>query len=373
MPIYMDRHIVPGITLKDATEAHNLDVAIQDEFDCKAITFWLDEERGCAFCLIEAPNEQAVRELHNQAHGLIPHEIIEVEENLVMAFLGRINEPESEKRVSAELDNIFYDPAYRAIMVTNLKEAAIIQSKYGKEQGQKLFNLHNKIIEHAIDRHDGREVRHTGDNFMVSFASVSKSVSCAVEIQNELEKHNRRSGEEICIAIGLSGGDPVTCENDLFGEAVRLAKRLCYLSSERGCILISSEVMDRYGSNRLRKLAEEKPVEFLSTAEEDFFNRLMDLIEKKWDRPTFTLENMCRQMGLSRSQLYRNITSLTGQSFVDFIKDFRLNQALKLIERDRDNITQAAYGSGFNNPSYFTKCFKERFGMLPSEFAKTVR
>lgn len=373
MPIYMDRHIVPGITLKDATEAHNLDVAIQDEYDCKAITFWLDEERGCAFCLIEAPNEQAVRKLHNEAHGLIPHEIIEVEENLVMAFLGRINEPESENRVSTESDNIFYDPAYRAIMVTNLKEAALIPFKYGRKHGQELFSLYNRIIDQAINRHDGREVRHTGDGFMASFASVNKSVNCAIDIQNELEKHNRRSGEEICIAIGLSSGDPVTDEADLFGEAVRLAKRLCYLSTGRAQILVSSEVMDRYGRNRLRKLGDENRVAFLNAAEEEFLNSLMDLIERIWDRPEFTLKNICKEIGLSRSQLYRNITSLSGQSFVDFIREYRLRQALKLIEKDRDNITQAAYGSGFNNPSYFTKCFKEQFGMLPSEFAKIVR
>jgi len=47
MPIYMDRHFVRGITIANATQAHNLDVAIQDNFDCKAIMFWLDKDRGC--------------------------------------------------------------------------------------------------------------------------------------------------------------------------------------------------------------------------------------------------------------------------------------------------------------------------------------
>ena len=372
MPIYMDRHIVPGITLKDAAEAHNLDVAIQDEYDCKAITFWLDEERGCAFCLIEAPDEQAVRELHNEAHGLIPHEIIEVEENLVMAFLGRISDPESETELSKGSTSTFYDPAYRAIMVTHLKEAALIPSRYGREKGQELFSFHGNMIASAINRHNGREVRHTGDGFMVSFASVSESVNCAVEIQNEFKKHNSGSAEKMHVAIGLSSGDPVTGKGDLFGEAIQLAKRLCYLSTERAEILVSSEVMEKFGSHRLQLLSETNPVAFLSAAEEQFLNSLMDVIEKVWDQPEFTLENMCRQIGLSRSQLYRNITSLTGQSFVDFIREFRLKRALKLIEKNRDNITQAAFGSGFNNPSYFSKCFKGQFGMLPSEFVKTL-
>lgn len=373
MPIFMDRHIVPGITLKDATEAHNLDVAIQDDFDCKAITFWLDEDRGCAFCLIEAPNEQAVRELHNEAHGLIPHEIIEVDESLVMAFLGRINEPELDLGNIPDGNTVFYDPAYRAILVTQLAEAALIPSKFGKREGRELFNAYGKIIENAFKTFQGREVHHSGDGYMASFASVSDAVNCASNIQNKFSSLNSHSKSKLHAAIGISGGDPVTGKNALFGEAIELARRLCYLSADRGEILVSSEVTERFGTNRLRILAESTTVETLSTAEEHFLNRLMDVVEEVWQRPGYTLEDICKEVGISRSQLYRNITSLTGQSFVDFVKEFRLKRALDLIERDMDSITQIAYSTGFNNPSYFSKCFKERYGMLPSEFAKTVR
>jgi len=372
MPIYMDRHIVPGITLADATEAHKLDVAIQDEYNCKAITFWLDEERGCAFCLIEAPNEQAVRDLHNSAHGLIPHEIIEVEKNLVMAFLGRINDPESDPELSNGSRTSFYDPAYRAIMVTRLHDAALIPSKYGKNNGEDLFSIYKRIIEGAIRCHNGREVHHAGDDFLISFASVCEALKCAVEIQNECDIHNSRSPKKIYNTIGLSSGDPVTDKGDLFGEAVQMAKRLCYFSAGRAEILVSSEVMEKNGGHKLRMLSEGKRVRFLSSAEEDFLNSLMDVIEMIWDQPDFKLANVCRQIGLSRSQLYRNITSLTGKSFVDFTREFRLKQALKLIEKDRNNITRAAFSCGFNSPSYFSKCFKEQFGILPSEFIKTL-
>lgn len=369
----MDRHIVPGITLKDATEAHNLDVAIQDDFDCKAITFWLDEDRGCAFCLIEAPDEQAVKELHNEAHGLIPHEIIEVDESLVMAFLGRINEPEPEPGNVTDGNTVFYDPAYRAILVTRLAEAALIPSKFGKSRGRDLFSAYGKIIENTFKTFNGREVHHSGDGYMASFASVSDAVNCASDIQDQFFSLNFHSESKLHVAIGISGGDPVNGKNALFGEAIELAQRLCYLSAGRGEIMISSEVTERFGANRLRNLAESATVGTLSTAEEQFLNRLMDVVEEVWQHPGYTLEDICKKVGISRSQLYRNITSLTGQSFIDFVKEFRLKRALELIERDKDNITQVAYGTGFNNPSYFAKCFKERYGMLPSEFARTVQ
>ena len=50
MPIFMDRHDIPGATAKDVAEAHKQDLAIQDDFNCRALTYWFDEEKGMAFC-----------------------------------------------------------------------------------------------------------------------------------------------------------------------------------------------------------------------------------------------------------------------------------------------------------------------------------
>ncbi|MDT8324348.1 MAG: DUF4242 domain-containing protein, partial [Bacteroidota bacterium] len=93
MPIFMDRHDVPGETAADVARAHQQDLKIQDRFSCRAITYWFDEERGTAFCLIEAPDAQAVQDMHDNAHGLIPHRILQVERAAVEAFLGRIQDP----------------------------------------------------------------------------------------------------------------------------------------------------------------------------------------------------------------------------------------------------------------------------------------
>lgn len=86
MPIYMDLHIVPGITPRDAAEAHRMDILIEEEHDCKCMTYWVDEKRGNAFCLINAPSKNAVEEMHSKAHGLVPYKIIEVNNTLVESF-----------------------------------------------------------------------------------------------------------------------------------------------------------------------------------------------------------------------------------------------------------------------------------------------
>ena len=91
MPLYMDRHNIPGLTVRDAANAHSKDLEIEEHYGCRFITYWVDEERGNVFCLIQSPNKQVVSEVHNKAHGLIPHDIIEVDGSVVKAFLGRIN------------------------------------------------------------------------------------------------------------------------------------------------------------------------------------------------------------------------------------------------------------------------------------------
>jgi len=178
MPIYMDRHDLPGVTARDVAEAHQEDLKIQEHYGCRGLTYWFDEVRGTAFCLIEAPDETAVKEMHDNAHGLVPHQIVEVEGNVVNAFLGRIEDPDSSKMQEISDLPIISEPAFRAIMVTTLMDSALLISNYGEEQGSKLLHIHNDLVQKAVKQHDGRIAKQTADGFIVSSSSISKSVSC---------------------------------------------------------------------------------------------------------------------------------------------------------------------------------------------------
>jgi hypothetical protein len=89
----MDLHKIPGASHDDLAEAHKEDLAIQDDFGVKMLTYWYDGERETAFCLVDAPNEDSIRELHHHAHGNVPHQIIPVDIMAVRSFLGRISDP----------------------------------------------------------------------------------------------------------------------------------------------------------------------------------------------------------------------------------------------------------------------------------------
>jgi hypothetical protein len=98
MPVYMDRQYIEGATRHAVAGAHQKDLALQDKYNVKFLTYWFDEMRSTAFCLIEAPNRETIERAHNEAHGLVPNEVLEVDPAVVDAFLV---EPILESGISA--------------------------------------------------------------------------------------------------------------------------------------------------------------------------------------------------------------------------------------------------------------------------------
>ncbi len=104
----------------------------------------------------------------------------------------------------------------------------------------------------------------------------------------------------------------------------------------------------------------------LNPFEQDFLDQLVDLIENGISNHSFGVDFLSRQIGVSQPQLYRKVTALTGRSPVAFIRDIRLNKALSLLKENKYNISQIALEVGYNSPSYFSKCFQEKFGVKAS-------
>ncbi len=136
----MDRHDVSEtVTAEHVAQLHLQDMKVQDQFGCRGLTYWFDDKRKTAFCLIEAPDMKALEDMHNHAHGQVPHRIIEVEPAIVESFLGRIEDPKKTK--DTEL-NIIDDPAFRTIMIIELKQLAPFQT--GSDQFQSFLKNFNQ-------------------------------------------------------------------------------------------------------------------------------------------------------------------------------------------------------------------------------------
>ena len=125
-----------------------------------------------------------------------------------------------------------------------------------------------------------------------------------------------------------------------------------------------------------KKLREQFRKEFLlepkdikvASADEKFLNRILEILEQNYINENFTSDEFSKKAGLSRMQLHRKLHALTDQSSSEFIRNFRLKRALKLLSAKKGNISEIAFEVGFSNPSYFTECFKGLFGFSPSEY-----
>jgi signal transduction histidine kinase/DNA-binding response OmpR family regulator/ligand-binding sensor domain-containing protein len=106
----------------------------------------------------------------------------------------------------------------------------------------------------------------------------------------------------------------------------------------------------------------------VTSADEQFLQRVMRIVEEHLGDSEFSAEQFCREVGLSRMQLHRKLTALTGQSAGDFIRLMRLKRAAQLLEAQSATVSEIAYEVGFNTLFYFSKCFKEQFGVPPSEY-----
>lgn len=369
MPIFMDRHEVPGLTAQDVAEAHSQDLAIQHRYECRAITYWYDNIRETAFCLIEAPREQAVKKLHEASHGLIPNKIIQVDRDVLEAFLGRIRDPASGQDAGfQELIN----PAFRTVMVTALDETAMMQLLTKDENGGESLREFHDLVEETVSKFDGNSTRRTDGNHIASFTSLSGTIELALELHTRIREFNSpQSDATIQGSIGLNAGEPVGESEDIFGDVTRFAIRLCYIA-DPGQTLLSSTVRDQYHREAFERISAENTVRSFNPEEEEFLNRVMAVLESGWNEEKFNVGALSRMTGVSRSQLYRKLTAVTGKSPNDFIQEYRLVKARELIGKQQDNISQIAFASGFNSPSYFSKCFRELFGVLPSTYARAL-
>lgn len=109
----------------------------------------------------------------------------------------------------------------------------------------------------------------------------------------------------------------------------------------------------------------------VSSYDEQFLGHLQEVMDNKLVESDFSAENFAVALGMSRMQLHRKLKALTGLSTTEFIRSQRLKLAAQLLKKSEINISQVGYAVGFNNHSYFTKCFREQFGVSPSDFVKS--
>ncbi|NQU51035.1 MAG: helix-turn-helix transcriptional regulator, partial [Bacteroidetes bacterium] len=106
----------------------------------------------------------------------------------------------------------------------------------------------------------------------------------------------------------------------------------------------------------------------VNSADELFLKKLLETIEEFIPDSEFSIESMEKILGMSHTNFYRKIKMITGQSGKELLQNMRLQRAAQLIIQNKLRISEVAYLAGFANPKYFSKCFKEKYGVRPSEY-----
>lgn len=359
----MDLHIVPGVNAKDVAEAHSRDVYLEKDHQCKCLTYWIDELRGHVFCLIDAPDKESVYELHNRSHGLVPHKIIEVQAGFVEAFLGRITDPDSGRYTESGL-LMLDDSSYRIILSVRARDPLLLQHAWGVTRTAQHVQHRNCIIRDAIRKCNGREVTHDGFEIVASFVAAESALDCAFSVREQLGAQ-----PDEAVSIRLHAGEPVSQSDQLFGDTLQLLREL-HLLQPAASVMITAGVReliskDMYDKGPAGLMA-------LSQPEEQFLRSLFVLLDTHHADSERGIDDYARELALSSSQFYRKITALTGYSPNDFIRAYRLDRSREWLRKTSHSVSRVALETGFTSPSYFTKCFKSQYGLLPLAYQQLV-
>ncbi|MGP1994360.1 two-component regulator propeller domain-containing protein [Zobellia laminariae] len=117
-----------------------------------------------------------------------------------------------------------------------------------------------------------------------------------------------------------------------------------------------------------------QPTEITVTSvDESFLQTAIEIVEKHMMNTDFNVEMLVKEMGYSRSNLYMKFKEITGLSSSEFIRNIRLKRAVQLFEQSDLSVKEIMYKTGFNTASYFSKCFKKQFGVIPSEYVSKLK
>jgi AraC-like DNA-binding protein len=232
------------------------------------------------------------------------------------------------------------------------------------------FLSYSNELREALTRHGGRELATGRSETTCAFTSCIDAVQCGFFLQERISHLNGRLKDKKVrfeTTIVLHAGEPVTRNSEFFGDTIQLARRLSHLGKD-GDVILSSSV-NEHAQPRAHVTTRNATLKITGVEDERFVDQVIGVLESKIKDENFSVIELSERAGISRPHLYRKIHNLFDQSPNHLINEMRLKEAVKLIHKKFGNISEIAYQVGYNNPSYFAKCFQKRFGILPSWYS----
>ena len=356
MALFMDIHVVEDEAFNDiaAMQGHHKDIAVQHKYGVKSLKYFLNLPEKKVFCLLEAPHKKACVDLHIEAHGIGACNVIELSSEIdFKAFLGEgtKNEDDLALTITGEIDT-----GYRTLMMISLVD---FSGRFGR-------NTIADKLHHLIKENRGSAINHPSNTIMASFVRASDAISCCMASFSLLEF----SQCNIDYIMALVTGKPVDeVGSDFFGETKERLNTLCQIGLSKSVYIDAATNALAKGQSKT-EVNDQTKIVFVSEADFSFCGRLFKILDEKINDSNFKSEHLYKHLGLSKAKAYRKLKWLTGMSPNELIREVRLRRSLNELRNSNKNIAEIGYDLGFNSPTYFTRVFRKRFDILPTEFAK---
>ncbi len=230
---------------------------------------------------------------------------------------------------------------------------------------QEIFKNHYKIIG-AQDGLEGYELalQHIPDIIISDIMMPKKD---GIELTNELKNDERTSHIPIILLTAKAGE-----ENELSGLQIGADE---YITKPFNQKILTTKASNLIAIRKKLQLRYSQEVILtpkdiaITPIDEHFLNKVQKVLDKQLIESSFNVEEFSKAIGMSRMQLHRKLKALTGLTSSEFVRSQRLKLAAQLLQSSDTNISQVGYAVGFNDHSYFTKCFKEMYACTPTEYA----
>ncbi|SDE83915.1 Signal transduction histidine kinase [Dyadobacter soli] len=230
------------------------------------------------------------------------------------------------------------------------------------------LEAHYRVLEAADGREGWQKVLSCHPELIVSDIAMPEMDGLAM---SEKIRSDKRTSHIPIILLTASSGEEQQLKGLSSGANDYLTKPFNFeiLNVKINNLLLLNRLLKDVYSRQIQMTGRDEAIE---SGDVKLLRDILSYIDDNLNSTQLSVENLARHVGMSRGTLYTRVLELSGQSPIEFIRSIKLEKAALLLEKSDMNVSQISYTAGFATPNYFTKSFKAKFNMLPSEY-KTMK
>jgi len=261
---------------------------------------------------------------------------------------GTVMEPTAEQLTTILL--VEDNDEFRQYLAEHLgKYFRVLEAANGKEGWQKTLSAHPQLV----------------------VSDINMPLMSGIELSHKIKADKRTTHIPIIILTAMTGE-----EEQLMGLQSGAND---YLTKPFNFQILHTKINNLLNLNKTLKDTYSKQIQLvgenvaIESTDVKLLNNILKYIEANLSEPELSVEDLSKHVGMSRASLYYKVRELTGLSPNEYLRSVKLEKAAVLLESSGHNVAQIAYMTGFGTPSYFTRMFKAKFGILPSEYLNSKK